>query len=717
METIKTSSIIRVQRNIKLLVLSSIVFVSLYVFIDKPLLIDEDVYLDLSLQLKFFPFGAFETPFYSWKHIVTHPLEVSHPILVPYFIKLISFFLESTDLKYFHVFFIFFPVLTCISVFFLASKFNIHPFKTALLFFFLPVTFIMAQSIMTDIPTLALNITAIAFFIYGIDDNRKNYFFYSGIFYVLAIFSSYQSLSIILIFICYVLLFSNEKQKHIKYSIIILFSGIVILFLWFLINLIILNISPLDLLLHVSKENILREGKGFLRIPLNFLYLFISLTGVTLFPILFYLFFLYSPVKKQVLAIFFIISLLLSYLILLQNILPVDTHDKPNYFLLFFLLFTSFNLLFWLLMRLYWCFPIATTEQKLSLFLLFWFFLEITVYAILAPTGTARYILPALLPLLLLIMIDIKRIRIISNNFLVSIILIINIPFALTLGVYDYVQYKSYASQFIKILKDTKSSFSSENYWIYNESTLKYYAEKEGYIYFFNQNYEIKPPNILISDHPLAYLPQLKGSLEFEKIKTENLIISNILTLCVFSGFYNQAIHPLPYLLKKNFILPIFVYKIIETDLIKVANQTFHNLPAGEITKKNIIGQTFISKTNNLSVIKILLASYARQNTTEIIFHLREYQDGKDRDIVKIVVPASKIKDNSWQAFHFPPLSDSKGKTYYFYLESPNAIKGNAFTTWMSSGDEYKEGTFLRNHLPEEGDLAFIALAEKKIVF
>ena len=135
-------------------------------------------------------------------------------------------------------------------------------------------------------------------------------------------------------------------------------------------------------------------------------------------------------------------------------------------------------------------------------------------------------------------------------------------------------------------------------------------------------------------------------------------------------------------------------------------NQDFNNLPAGEITRSNSYGQTFVSNHNNLSAISILMATYGRRNMYTTIFHLKESTDSST-DIVSIAFNNSDVTDNAWRTFYFSPITNSANRTFYFYFSSTDATSGNAITSWSSSRDVYSHGQIFLNGIPVEGDLTF----------
>jgi hypothetical protein len=139
---------------------------------------------------------------------------------------------------------------------------------------------------------------------------------------------------------------------------------------------------------------------------------------------------------------------------------------------------------------------------------------------------------------------------------------------------------------------------------------------------------------------------------------------------------------------------------------ITVFNNLKHDAPVGEIYGDNKVGQTFSADYDGLSGIEPLLATYNRKNTGKFLFHLK--QGGTDaKDISSYPVDIREVKDNSYFHLSFPKIEDSKGKTYYFYLEAPQSRPGNAITIWYHTSDSYKNGEKILNGIPSQGDLAF----------
>jgi hypothetical protein len=102
----------------------------------------------------------------------------------------------------------------------------------------------------------------------------------------------------------------------------------------------------------------------------------------------------------------------------------------------------------------------------------------------------------------------------------------------------------------------------------------------------------------------------------------------------------------------------------------------------------------------------LLLATWARINTEEAIFHLRKGASDS-QDLVTIPFDGSSVVDDSYRSFIFSPLDDSWGETYWVILSSPHSSPGDAITAWYNTEDVYPEGERYEGGVPAEGDLAF----------
>ncbi|MEO6077857.1 MAG: glycosyltransferase family 39 protein, partial [Candidatus Andersenbacteria bacterium] len=121
--------------------------------------------------------------------------------------------------------------------------------------------------------------------------------------------------------------------------------------------------------------------------------------------------------------------------------------------------------------------------------------------------------------------------------------------------------------------------------------------------------------------------------------------------------------------------------------------QENYTLNSGEITGANAIGQTIVAQKNNLNGIGVLIATYSgRDNTHPVILHLRESVE-TTHDIRTVSVSPTKFGDNQFYNFLFQPIAGSNGKTYFFIVDSPESVHGNAIAIDLNAKDVYQQGT------------------------
>jgi uncharacterized protein (UPF0332 family) len=153
-------------------------------------------------------------------------------------------------------------------------------------------------------------------------------------------------------------------------------------------------------------------------------------------------------------------------------------------------------------------------------------------------------------------------------------------------------------------------------------------------------------------------------------------------------------------------VIPASQFKPSKEVLTPDSYQGESNFPVGEIVGGIEIGQTFYCDNNNLARIKVMLATYNRRNYQDIIFHLKA-SPTEEKDIYTETFNASGVADDEYKAFDFPPIPDSKGKTFYFSFESPGSKTGDAITLWATNEDKYEKGAMYKNGEKLTGDVRF----------
>ena len=159
-----------------------------------------------------------------------------------------------------------------------------------------------------------------------------------------------------------------------------------------------------------------------------------------------------------------------------------------------------------------------------------------------------------------------------------------------------------------------------------------------------------------------------------------------------------------------------YIYPAYYQASLPSAFQGIATEPVGEVHGPNTHGQTFIARYPNLNRIDVKLATFGRENHLPLVFHLRRGSlDEANSDIVTLKVQPSQVADDSFYSFTFPVIPDSQGQMFYFYIQSPRSMPGDAFTIWATSDDAYPEGTRTLNGKPAPGDLCFVAYSDLQV--
>lgn len=135
-----------------------------------------------------------------------------------------------------------------------------------------------------------------------------------------------------------------------------------------------------------------------------------------------------------------------------------------------------------------------------------------------------------------------------------------------------------------------------------------------------------------------------------------------------------------------------------------------------ELVMGETFGQSFVSSRDNLYKIELSTATFARVNSRLVIFRLKNSPQAST-DIRSTTLLGQEIQNERPTPIVFGPIPDSAGKSYYFYIESPEATLGNAITVYSNDHNQYIEGSAYRNHQVVNGDLAFTAYSRETFTF
>ena len=187
----------RVHRDLALLLLA--VVVCAIPFLRQPFHMDDNFYMDMARNARVKPLYPNDTPYVFEGRYLPDMGSHSHPPLMTYFLALLQRLAgegPGTEWIY-HFAALAFPILAIWAFYFLSARFVSRPLWPALALAVCPLFLVMQHSLMTDVPTLAFWVGAIAAFVWAVDSGRNVLFLLSAIFQFGAMFTSYQSVALL----------------------------------------------------------------------------------------------------------------------------------------------------------------------------------------------------------------------------------------------------------------------------------------------------------------------------------------------------------------------------------------------------------------------------------------------------------------------------------------------------------------------------------------
>lgn len=125
-----------------------------------------------------------------------------------------------------------------------------------------------------------------------------------------------------------------------------------------------------------------------------------------------------------------------------------------------------------------------------------------------------------------------------------------------------------------------------------------------------------------------------------------------------------------------------------------------------EVAGDTLVGQQFTAPFSGMYRIEVALDPSTAHNVHWVTFHLTGDPSGVE-DLRTIDLNTSDLQDGMPYGFEFPPLRDSKGQSYYFYLQSTDSTPGDAVSVRYSP-DAFVDGaSAYLNGQPVAGNLQF----------
>ena len=515
------------------LVLFYIPFINKAVHIDDNNFIEMSKALDFSLSVK----PGFVYYFMGNKIENWNPFNSSHPPFIPIYLKITSLMTGYNDYLM-HICFLLFPVLLLLSTFLLAKELNVEPIPALMIICGNAALLPVSHNLMADAPMLSLWILAAYFLISGIRKNLPGRIILAFIILTIAGFVSYQTFLILPAF--YIYLIVNKRFKGVIVSagflpvLIILFVLFYIFFRYY---------SPIsgiiaEMKLWKTPERFFMKG---LSIPINI--------GVSM---LFLLMMGYKEIaasKKD---------MLLAAISFLIVILPVLSLSYPLWSSLWLILLAAAGV-----------FSILYASKKafgrnedggLNLFLIAWLAIVLFYNFFFMTFGAIRYIMPAIVPLSIILMKNLIK----GRRLMIAGLLTAALGLAVAYG--DYL----YASSYRDFAEEVKMTVGDGRYrvWYTGEWGMHYYMDKNGFRYLTLDSNEPKEGDLIImAEVPNFWKPspELRNRMkliDIVEIKTWYPI--KVMGLHVRAGYYSSVWGYQPFTVSDGYVEKFGIFRVIQ---------------------------------------------------------------------------------------------------------------------------------------------------------
>jgi|GEM_PF-6153333 len=514
-------------------------------FINQAYYIDDFIYLSAAIQYNESGFDSFRG-MSDQEGFVVPNYYLTHPLLWPWFLSLFIKIFNTTNEAVLHLLPLVHLIITGISSLIIAKRFSNKPLTATILFLILPAVMLLSHVLMTDLPTAAYFLLAIALHIEGLNKSKNILFLCAGITASISCGISYQALMIIPIILFYNIL--NKEKKFSAYLTIVI--PFITFAAWFIYTWIEFGI-PHPLVSFQWGDVVLRSlTAGFLpKLIAN-----INVLGATtIFPAVILL--VYS--LNQTFRKLAIVSLIIS----LPSVFIFASRYSIVQKVLFVIYFSAGLLIILRFIKFF--FDSIRTKEKQNIFLSVWFLAFYFAIVLLMPIGVARYLLPSFLPLIILFIKDAEKIF--KHEKLkpaLTFSIIITAVWGLLCSISDY----HLADIYRNITKEIKSTYSDRNIWFSSDS-FQWYMKQEGYKpVLYNDNSPAIGDIIVMSTELWPYyVPDvMERAKEINRIEFNSAYPIRTMNQASNAGFHDHLQGVLPFTITKSKFEIIYIYEIVK---------------------------------------------------------------------------------------------------------------------------------------------------------
>ena len=128
---------------------------------------------------------------------------------------------------------------------------------------------------------------------------------------------------------------------------------------------------------------------------------------------------------------------------------------------------------------------------------------------------------------------------------------------------------------------------------------------------------------------------------------------------------------------------------------------------SAEVAGDTQVGQQFTAPFPGLSRVDVGLDPSLTRNVHHLTFHLRNADSLATEDLWTAGLSTDDIQGEELHSFEFPPVRDSTGQTFYFYLQSTDSAPGDAITIRYDPASLLHDASAYVDGQPVNGNLQF----------
>jgi len=394
-------------------------------FVNQAFHMDDGVFLLSARQVFQNPLFPQDVPLYFEGVLVKDLASAEHPPLTAYFMALCAAVGGRFSEVVLHTGFLLFPAILAAGMYSLACRFTSRPLIATLLVLVTPVVYVMSHTLMADLPFLALWTASVALFVHGVDSGRTRWTTGGTVLAALTSLVSYAGLSLVPLLALYAVLRKSRSGLAMVILPVSLFG------LWVgLSSFHFGRFTPGALVSHYFyTEKVL--SPSLLMNKLVFAVVFLG--GITIFP----------PALLAV-STLWRIAAGIGLGAVIARMTAVNDYSLVQEGLFVLLFAAGFAAVWEILVRLYGSVRTIGASAAGSgaddLFLGLWFLGATTFCVTFYLTGAARYLLPAIPPLVLMMVRRAERVMPGRVSFLAVPALVLTGLMALALAIADYIK-------------------------------------------------------------------------------------------------------------------------------------------------------------------------------------------------------------------------------------------------------------------------------------